>query len=82
MNGEKGVLKVAGPFAPGDLDRLKAGLCRVIGREVEFTVVEDPSLLGGFAAYVGGRVYDASVLSQVKRLCGNMLESVVGGGSR
>lgn len=61
----RAVLKVAGPMAPEDIARIQAGFCRLFGREIDFDVERSPELIGGFAAYIDGRVYDASILLQL-----------------
>lgn len=62
------ILKIAGPFRPADLERIQAGFCRLLKQDVRFDVVEAPELIGGFAAYIDGRVYDASILLQIDSL--------------
>lgn len=64
----RGKLLIAGPMDPKDLQRLTAGFDRLLGEKVDFDVVRDESILGGFIAYVGGRVYDMSLRTQLKGL--------------
>jgi F-type H+-transporting ATPase subunit delta len=53
-----------------DLDRpgLERTLERLAGRQVEFTELVDPSLIGGISVRIGDRLYDASVRSRLERL--------------
>ncbi len=64
----RGKLLIAGPMNQEDLQRLTAGFGRLLGEGVDFDVVRDESILGGFIAYVGGRVYDMSLRTQLKGL--------------
>lgn len=71
----RALLKIAGPFAPADIERIQAGLCRLLGRELTFDVITAPELIGGFAAYIDGRVYDASILLQLGGLKNSFTEN-------
>lgn len=61
-------LLIAGPMEAGDIQRLEEGFGRLVGEPVSFEVTKDDSLLGGFSALVGGRVYDMSLRTQLKAL--------------
>lgn len=61
-----GKLYVAGPFGEEQLGSLRARFERLLGGEVSFDVVRDERLIGGFLAFVDGKVYDASVSSRMK----------------
>lgn len=71
----RAILKVAGPFAPADIERIQAGFCRLLGRELQFEVIQAPELVGGFTAYIDGRVYDASILLQLGSLKNSFAEN-------
>lgn len=62
------ILKVAGSFAPTDIERIRMEFCRLLQHDVQFEVIQAPELIGGFAAYIDGRVYDASILLQLGSL--------------
>jgi F0F1-type ATP synthase delta subunit len=62
----KGKLYVAGPFGEEQLGSLKARFKSLLGDEVSFDVVRDEHLIGGFLAFVDGKVYDASMSSRMK----------------
>ena len=49
-------------------DRLQKGLEGLTGREVEMTVLEDPSLLGGIVVRVGDTLYDGSIRTQLNNI--------------
>jgi F0F1-type ATP synthase delta subunit len=64
----KAVLKIAGSFRSEDIVRITRGFERLLKKEIEFDVVEDGSLIGGFTAFIDGRVYDSSILLQLERI--------------
>ncbi|MGH9442623.1 MAG: ATP synthase F1 subunit delta [Thermoanaerobaculia bacterium] len=55
------------PLAPPDADRLAAALSGAVGRKVRATFAVDPTLLAGFVARVGSRIYDASALGALEK---------------
>ena len=57
------VLKTAGPISRESLEAVSKRFETLLGEPVHFVVEEDPSLIGGFCAYIVGTVYDASVFS-------------------
>jgi F-type H+-transporting ATPase subunit delta len=61
-------VKTAFPLAGELSDRLQKGLEDLTGREVEMTVVEDPSLLGGIVVRVGDTLYDGSIRTQLNNI--------------
>jgi F-type H+-transporting ATPase subunit delta len=48
--------------------RLRKGLEDLTGRQVEMSVSEDPSLLGGVVARVGDKLYDGSIRTQLNSI--------------
>jgi len=50
------------------LQSLKAKIKQLINRELEFEILEDPSLIGGFVVKTSGMVIDASVKRILERL--------------
>ncbi len=60
------VLKMAPPFRKKDADAIRDGFEKLFERPIDFEIIEDKNLLGGFVAYIGGKVYDASFSSQLK----------------
>jgi F-type H+-transporting ATPase subunit delta len=49
-------------------DAVKAGLEKQTGKKIELKVRLDRSLIGGIQAEIGGRVFDGSVKTQLKRI--------------
>ena len=70
----KAVLKIAGPFDKNDIGRITKGFEELLHKEIDFEIVEDSSLLGGFTAYVDGKVYDASVAQQLRNIRGSFFK--------
>ena len=64
----KAVLKIAGSFNNEDIGRITKGFEKLLQKEIEFEIVEDSSLIGGFTAFIDGKVYDSSVLLQLERI--------------
>jgi F-type H+-transporting ATPase subunit delta len=61
-------VKTAFPL-PGRLSaQLRAGLEGLTGKQVEMTVLEDSSLLGGIVVRVGDTLYDGSIRSQLNNI--------------
>jgi F-type H+-transporting ATPase subunit delta len=61
-------VKTAFPLT-GELSmRLQKGLEGLTGRQVEMTVLEDPSLLGGIVVRVGDTLYDGSIKTQLNNI--------------
>jgi F-type H+-transporting ATPase subunit delta len=61
-------VRTALPLDDEDRAGLERRLEDLAGRQVEFTEVVDPSLIGGIAVRIGDRLYDASVRSRLERL--------------
>ncbi|HKL49017.1 MAG TPA: F0F1 ATP synthase subunit delta [Desulfuromonadales bacterium] len=49
-------------------EAIKSGLERQTGKQVELKVGRDPALIGGIKAQIGGKVFDGSVKTQLKRI--------------
>lgn len=47
---------------------LKRELSRMLGKDVQLRLHEDPELIGGFVARIGDQVIDGSVIQQLRRL--------------
>lgn len=61
----QGVLKVAHPCGKEELAAIKGRLENLLGCHLELQTQTDESLVGGFAAYVDGKVYDFSYAAQL-----------------
>ena len=60
-----GVLKVARPCTEDEVKSLTDRLEAMLGCRLELTVQVDESLIGGYAAFVDGKVYDFSYAAQL-----------------
>lgn len=58
----------AAELASEQLAAIRAGLESKSGKKVEIAVEIDPSLIGGLRTEIGGKVYDGSVRTQLKRI--------------
>jgi len=66
LQGEKnGTLKTARPCSDDELARIRGQLERLLGCRLTLDAVVDPSLLGGYCAYIDGTVYDFSYSAQL-----------------
>lgn len=63
-----GVLKTAGEFSPQDIQRICQGFEKRLGAAIEWSFERDETLLGGFAAYIDGSIYDGSLRSHVSSI--------------
>ncbi|MCS6927218.1 MAG: ATP synthase F1 subunit delta [Candidatus Binatia bacterium] len=61
-------IRLATSVGQEELDTLVEALCRLTGKTVVPTVEIDPDLLGGAVVELEGRVYDASLKTQLHRL--------------
>ena len=56
------------PLSGEERDRIAAEVARRTGKQVEVTVVEDPSLIGGIVVIVGNQIVDYSVRHFLREL--------------
>lgn len=61
------------PLSGADRDRLTAQLAARTGKEIELTVVEDASLIGGIIVIVGNQIMDYSVRHYLGELKSRLL---------
>ncbi len=61
-------VKTAFPLSVELSDGLAESLERLTGKQVEMTIEEDPSLLGGVVVKVGDTLYDGSIKSQLNNI--------------
>ena len=71
------VLKLAPPYDNELIRRIEHGFSDKLGFNVQFEVIEDPSLLCGFIAYVSGTVYDVSGKTQLSGIKEHLVDSVL-----
>lgn len=58
----------AANLAPEQLAAIRQGLEQKTGKRVELKVTIDPNLLGGLKTEFGGKLYDGSIRTQLKRI--------------
>lgn len=58
----------AAPISAAQVDRLRAGLSKSYGRDLEVNLVVDPSIVGGIRVQVGDDVIDGSVSTRINEL--------------
>ncbi len=58
----------AEPLTPERTAAIEGKLAAVTGKRISLTTAVDKDLIGGLVAKVGGTVYDASVLTQLKKI--------------
>ena len=63
-----GVLKLAMETDQETIDKMRAQLEAMLGTTLKLTIEVDESLIGGYAAYVDGRVYDFSYAAQLQTM--------------
>ena len=69
------ILKIAPPYDEAEVQRIWKEFEKLAGYPVEMTVQEDASLIGGFAVYLDGKVYDASIRTKLASLRRELVES-------
>ncbi|MEZ0337362.1 MAG: F0F1 ATP synthase subunit delta [Aquificaceae bacterium] len=57
----KALLVLARSVSDEELEKIKSAIKRLTGRDYEFEVIEDPSLIGGFLLKTSSLVIDASI---------------------
>jgi F-type H+-transporting ATPase subunit delta len=62
------------PLSPDRAEQLQQRLAAVTGRRVVMTTKEDPSIIGGLVAKVGGTVYDASIATHLQTMKQRLLQ--------
>lgn len=69
---ERGIALVdvstAEPLSQDNQELVKVQLKRLLGKDIELRLHEDPSIIGGFVARAGDQVIDGSVINKLRRL--------------
>lgn len=68
------VLMIAPSFDEATTSAVCKGFSEIYGRELEFDVIKDKKLIGGFIAMIDGTVYDTSFSSRLSEICHRMSE--------
>lgn len=53
-----------------DVEKIKSALTKATGKQVDVSLVVDPSIIGGMIAKVEDKVYDSSIKTQLERMRG------------
>jgi F-type H+-transporting ATPase subunit delta len=61
-------VKTARPLTDEQVDRLRASLARIYGREVTAHIEVEPSVLGGIRVQIGDEVIDGTVAGRLDEL--------------
>jgi F-type H+-transporting ATPase subunit alpha len=65
---ERPVLLIAPPYDNDTIQTIKAGFAKQYGENLDFEIVENEKLLGGFIAIINGRVYDTSFSTRLQEI--------------
>lgn len=65
---DRPVLLIASPYDEATIKAIKDGFSKQYGEELDFEIVEDNNILGGFIAIIDGKVYDASFSSRLHEI--------------
>ena len=70
----KGKIKTAGSLDEQAITEIKQNFETLLGEEIDFTIEQDPSIIGGFVVYVDNKVYDRSIRTHLEELKNYILE--------
>jgi F0F1-type ATP synthase delta subunit len=62
---DRPILLIASPYDEATIKAIRDGFSAKFGQELDFEIVEDNKILGGFIAIIDGKVYDASFSSRL-----------------
>jgi F-type H+-transporting ATPase subunit delta len=71
----KAEVKSATPLSADQLASLQSGLAKAVGSPVDIETSTDPSLMAGFVATVGSKVFDASLKRRLQRLSARLAQA-------
>ena len=71
----KSVLIVTSSCDIRTIDMIKDEFSAKTGKQTDFEIRTDDSLIGGFVAYVDGKIYDASLSSRIDDISRFLTES-------
>lgn len=71
---DRPVLLIASPYDEATLRAIRDGFSRQYGQELNFEVVEDKKIIGGFIAIIDGKVHDASFSSRLYEISQQLSE--------
>jgi F0F1-type ATP synthase delta subunit len=67
-------LRIAGPYEDSDIERICRGFEAKLGKKLDFKVIWDAALIGGFLAYIDGKAYDMSVRARLRAVRQDLAE--------
>ncbi|NLB36800.1 MAG: F0F1 ATP synthase subunit delta [Clostridiales bacterium] len=65
---QQAILKIARPYDEEDIRAITSGFERLLGTNIDFKVIEDNSLIGGFSAFIDGKVYNSDIVSRLNEI--------------
>lgn len=65
---DKPLLLIASPYDETMIKAIRDGFSKQYGEELDFEIIEDNKILGGFIAIIDGKVYDASFSSRLHEI--------------
>lgn len=71
----KGTIKVAKPTSDEQLSEIKKSFENLTGQSINFEVIVDPAIIGGFIVNIENKIYDKSVRSNLANLAKYIGES-------
>lgn len=71
----KAVLTVTSKDAP-EIEKIKSGFAKMLGEEIDWEIKADKSIIGGFIAMLGGKIYDNSVKTRLDSVSDSFKEAV------
>jgi F0F1-type ATP synthase delta subunit len=71
---KKPVLMIAPSFDERTVRLVCDDFAAYIGEPLDFDVIRDEKLIGGFIAMIDGKVYDASFSSKLNEICRQMTQ--------
>ncbi len=70
----RGVLRVAAPISEEEKEALEAVFSERMGKRVVLELEEDPSIIGGAVAHIGGMVFDGSIKGNLELIKEKLVE--------
>lgn len=61
-------VRIAQPYDEQLITSIRQGMEKLLGQKVELEIIEDETLLGGFCIFADGKVYDASLKTQLQQM--------------
>lgn len=71
---DKPILLIAKPYNEATIKAIRDGFSRQYGTELDFEIIEDDKIIGGFIAIIDGKVYDTSFSSRLYEISRQLSE--------